>query len=267
VSLLAALLLQAQAAVFAPPATPLHVVTERIQQDESGSHGFRVERVVRFSRDGIGWRAEVRVLSTHADEGAETAAMFHAGYAALMGRTLVMHLDGAGKVVSVDDREAIWAAFCDGIANIVAVHHKETAAARAALAAQIAGPLRAFSPERQLAMLGSLVDVLAAPEAFDAPATRKLRLPAASPLGGQLMLEGTRTTTTAGRYIHTTAQAAGDAPGNGGHVELLTERDADPRTGLVVTGTDTVMTRIGDRESSRISSITVDPLPANAWRD
>jgi hypothetical protein len=256
----------AEAAAFAPPGTPVRVITERVQRDETGSKTFRVERLVRFAREAAGWRAEVLMLSASSDAPADTASMFDAGFTGLAGKTLVFHLDNAGKVLSLDDREALWRDFCDGIAKAVAASRGRTDAERSALAARIAQPLRALPPERQFSAMASLIDVLVYDEATT-PGTRPVRLPARSALGASVTLEGTRTLSRAGNRIHIVTRAEGDV--EGGHMRMDLERDMDPATGLNIADTETVVTRLGEgaaaRESSRVSTVRIDPLPASAW--
>jgi hypothetical protein len=254
--LLAAILLQAQAAVFAPPpGIPYRLVTERVQDDEAGHHGFRVERLVRFTRDGIGWRAEVRVVRAEADDAAE-GARFQAGYSGLAKRTLVFRLDGAGKILSLDDHTAVWEDFLQGVARIAALKGKGDSADRSK---RIADALRALPRPQQLAALAPLAEALIAPEAFDPPGTAAIRQPGASPLGGQVMLEGTRTV-TAGPLTRAVTRAA--AP----DVETVTDRSADPATGLLAASSETAVIRVqGLPETRRTTTIRVEKLAASGW--
>lgn len=267
--LLAAIILQAQAAVFAPPlGVPIRVVTERTQGEDPSRFTVHVERLVRFSRDGIGYRAEVVLTAASASPREDAGTMLQAGFAGLAGRTMVFRVDAAGKVVAVDDRQALWDRFCDSIlAVIVARTGHGSQAEHVALAERMAAPLRGFSPERQQAMLGSLVSALVAEEPGAAPGTRPIRLPGNSPFGGKVELAGTRTVTPAG---HTTTRAAAEVPQQGGaHIELETEDDTDPRTGLVTAHAETLRTTIGEganaRTTERISTVRVTVDPATAW--
>ena len=62
----------AQAAVFAPPlGVPIRVVNERIE----GEWRFRMERLVRFSREGGGYRAEVWMVAARAEGPDKVSAM------------------------------------------------------------------------------------------------------------------------------------------------------------------------------------------------
>jgi hypothetical protein len=258
VPLLAAILLQAQAAVFAPPlGVPIRVVTERTQGDGPSRFTVRIERTVRFARDGIGYRADV--VLTHADSGdrLDTAAMLQAGFAGLAGRPMTFRLDAAGRIVAIDDRQAMWDRLCAGIVAAVAARHGHgTPAERAAVAEQMAAPLRALPPERQQALLGSLVSALVAADANEPPGTRPIRLPGTSPFGGTVELTGTRSIAADGPLVRVTTRAATDVPqagGPGARIELENENDSDPRTGLVTSHSDTVRTTVGTGPAARVT--------------
>lgn len=258
----------AQAAVFAPPpGVPFAVVTERVHGEGPLSVRYRIERRVTFARDGIGWRAEVLLVAADADATAAMETMFEAGYAGLAGRTMVFRLDGAGKVVSIDDRAALWEAFCRGMAALVVKRGDRPRAWLEALAEQVVAPLRALPAERQHAMLASLIGPLIAEEAGEAPGSvRAVRIPGASPFGGPAALEGTRSIAAAGALLRSTTRAAaevvraGEAPGR---VEAEIVRDVDPRTGLLVAGTEVMRTRVGEGASAqsieRITTVRVAP--------
>lgn len=277
IALAAALLIEAQAAAFAPPTDAVFdVVAERVQDDEQGRSRFRIERLIRFARDGEGWRAEVHLLAADAEASGELATMFEAGFARLAGRTLVFRLDAAGRVRGLDDRVALWDAYCRGVADIIASRRASDPADRAAVAERIATPLRMFAPEKQLELLGSLVDAIVAPDA-PAPGSHAVRVPARSPFGGSVTLEGTESVMRAGALLrsHTLASAEVPVPAEreagagAGHVESETTRDVDPATGLFTAVTETVSSRIGSgaevRSSRRVSTTRVTALPASAW--
>ena len=263
---LAAVLLQAQAAVFAPPlGVPISIVTTRTQGDGPSRLTVHVARTVRFARDGIGYRAEVVLTEADTGDRVDTAAMVQAGFAGLAGRPMTFRLDAAGRIVGIDDRQAIWDRFCAGIVAIVAARHGHgTPAERAALAEQMAAPLRALPPERQQAMLGSLVSALVATGGNEPPGTRPIRVPGGSPFGGSVELTGTRSIASDGALTRVTTRAAADVPqadGPGARIELEDENDNDPRTGLVTAHSDTLRTTIGtgaaERVTERLTTVTI----------
>lgn len=267
--LTAALMLQAAMPIaFAPPLdAPIRVVTER----REGPNTYRAEKLIRFSRDGQGYRAEVVVLRGTAEASSQAGSMFDAALESLVGRTMVFRLDGAGKVMAVDDREALWAAFCEGIAAIVMARRGHAKADLAAMAERLAAPLRAFPVERQLAVLGSFVSSLEPDEAERAPGgVRAVRVPGTSPFGGPVTLEGSRTLAASGGVLHNVTRAGADvslparpdAPARSGHVDLEIARDLDLRTGLLRSGSETVEASIGGvAQPERVTTVRVEPAP------
>ncbi|MEZ0242336.1 MAG: hypothetical protein ACAH11_03095 [Sphingomonas sp.] len=253
----------AQSAIFAPPTgVPLRIVTERVQGEGENQWRFRMERLVRFFPEGAGYRAEVVLIASQATgpEGTGAAAMLDAGYAGLIGRTMTFHLDGAGRLVSVDDLDAIWGRFCDGVAAIVKTRRPN--------AEPLVGPLRALPAERRQKILATLVTALVPNDAGEAIGTRPIRLPASSPFGGQVMLQGTRSVERAGITLHGTTRASADVPGQSGatgHVEIEISHDSDPATGLLLGGSETVTTSIGPRRTRRVSIVRVTTEPATPW--
>lgn len=247
----------APAAIFAPPlGVPIRVVNERAE----GEWHFRMERLVRFEREGSGYRAEVWMVDAEATGPDKAGAMMEAGFSGLAGRTLVFHLDAAGKVTAIDDLDGVWARFCDGIAAIVKTKRPD--------AEPLVAPLRALPAERRIAVLASLVTALIAEEAGDPDGSRPIRLPGTSPYGSPVMLTGTRNVERLGITQRSTTRAAADLPPQGGvpaRVEMEISRDSDPATGLITLATERVRTRIGDRTSERLSTARVTLEPAAAW--
>ena len=263
--LTAAILLQAGAAIFAPPLeAPLRVTSERIQ---SGRRQYAMERFVRFVREPGGYRAEVWLEAASSDTLDGTGALYEAGFAALARRTIVFHLDGAGTVRAIDDLPALWEAFCAQVAQATARQRTLTPAAREALAARIAAPLRALPAQRQHALLASLVTAAIAGTAAEPPGVRHVRLPGSSPFGGQVTLAGTRTTTAAAGLLETatlasadvTVPAAAGAPARSGRIELEIRRRFDPRTGLILSASETNRTIVGGTVVERVATTRVTP--------
>lgn len=252
-----------QSAIFAPPAgVPLRVVTERVEGEGRSQWRFRTERLVRFFPEGAGWRAQVVLLASQGSgpEGTGAAEMLDAGFGGLIGFTMTFHLDGAGKLISVDDLDGIWSRFCDGIAAMLK--------ARDANPEPLVGPLRGLAPERRQKILASLVTALVSDDAGQAPGIRPIRLPASSPFGGQMMLQGTHSVERTGITVHGTTRAQADVPGQDGatgHVGLEVSYDSDPATGLVVGGSETVITRVGPRQTRRVSTVRVTAEPGTRW--
>lgn len=247
----------AQANVFAPPlGVPLRVVNERVE----GEWRFRMERLVRFAREGSGYRAEVWMVAAKGEGPDRVGAMMEAGFGGLAGQVMVFHLDAAGKVTAIDDLDAVWARFCDGMVALVKTKH--------ASAEPLVAPIRSLPPERRISVLASLVTILVADEAAEPEGTRPVRLPGSSPYGGRLMLTGTRSIDRLGITQRSTTRAAADLPakdGATGHVEMELVRDSNPATGMIVTIAERVRTRIGTTGTERLSTVSVTAEPATDW--
>ena len=278
--LLAAVLLQASIAApaFAPPlGTPLRIVTERIEISP-GERRYRLERLVRFSKEGAGYRAEA-VLLTNASAAPEALGnLVERGLSALAGRIIVLHLDEQGQVTTVDEMTALWERVCQRIA--------EAAATRPGLpadsaSARLVAPLRALPPERQRALLATLVTAAIMTDSRELPGSvTPVRLPGASPFGAPVTLEGTRRTATADNglvQVSTTASAKVDlpvqagAPARTGSVSLDRQRAFDPRTGRLSAATDTVRnvseTGPAARETLLVTRSRIENADPAAWPD
>lgn len=255
--LLAAFVLQASAATFAPPLdTPLRVTTERIEKGRR----YAAERLVRFLAEPGGYRAEVRMRSAASDTQDLTGALYEAGFGALAGRLLVFHLDSAGAVIAIDDMAALWEAFCRRVGEVAAQRKSLAAPDAAKLAERIAAPLRAMPVERQRAMLASWITALIAPEAREPAGERPVRVPGVSPFGGAVTLEGTRSVTRFPRGLRGVTRASADvAQGErAGHIDYELIEDLDPETGLLIESRLIQKTRAGTVETMRITTLKVE---------
>ena len=267
------LIVAVQAAVFAPPLDmTLRIVTEREQPEGAEILRFRSERLIRFSRDGVGYRADVVVLAAEAKAPRDVAAMFESGYSGLAGRVITFRLDGAGRVVAIDQREAVWEAFSAGVATLAMQDKGSNAQDRAAMSEQVAAPLRALPADRQLELLASLVSAVVAEEADAVPGVQAVQMPGSSPFGGALTLTGTRSIAATEGGLRSTTRAAADALQAGkpvARVELENVRETDTRTGLLRHTSETVRTRMGEGDrailSARVTSLTVEPAEPGAW--
>lgn len=249
--LLAAIVLQASAASFAPPLdSPLRVVSER----REGPRAFRLERDLRFFREGAGYRVEVVLRAATGETPDGSGALYEAGYAALVGTPILFHLDAAGELTAIDDMPSLWERYCARVAQVAAERRVLAPADRSKLAARIAAPLRALPPEKQRAMFASLASAVIAEEPI-APGSTPVRLPASSAYGSAAPLDGTRTVAPlpAG-LLRATTHAASDT------VTLDQVTELDPRTGLIVRASKTERIRLGTLETLRTTRVTVEPL-------
>lgn len=275
--LLAAILLQASVAApaFSPPLdTALRIVTERTETAQEARH-YRLERLVRFRKEAGGFRAEALLVRQRVAGPEALGNLVERGLAALAGRTVTLHLDAKGQVVAVEDMAALWEQLCQGIAS--------AAASRPNLApgdmARLVAPLRALPPERQRALLATLVTAAIMTDPWDSVGTAApVRLPGASPFGTPVTLAGTRSTETAENgllRVRTIASAAiaipaqDAAPARNGAVALDRRRLFDPRTGMLADATDTVRNTSGSgaeaRETLLVTHVRIEPAGAESW--
>ncbi|MDV3455520.1 hypothetical protein RZN05_00880 [Sphingomonas sp. HF-S4] len=274
--LIAAVLLQAAVAApaFAPPLdTPLRIVAERIETSPV-ERRYRLERLVRFHREGEGYRAEA-VLLANATSGPEALGnLVERGLTALAGRTIVLHLDSRGQVIEVDDMAALWERVCAHIAEAVSSRRSLSPDESSMLATRLVAPLRALPPDRRRALLATLVTAAITADPVEAPgATAAVELPGTSPFGTPLTLAGTRRTEAAGSLLRITTTATatvtlppeGPAPARTGSVSLKRIRTVDPRTGLLATATDTVRNLAGTRETRLVTHTRVEIASPSAW--
>jgi hypothetical protein len=267
-----------QAQVFAPPlGIPIEIVSER-RETGARERSFTLRRLIRFAGEGDGYRAEVMVRDARSEGPAALTNMVEAGFAALAGRTIVVRLDRAGRLVSVEDMTAHWERFCDGIAGIASTRRSATSPEREALARRVSGPLRALPPDRQRDMLGTLVTAIVAEAADPVGEARPVQLPGASPFGRPALLQGTRRTSrTANGGTEAVTQASADvslpaegaAPARSGRLTLDVTRRTDPGTGLVTWGSDTLVTTTGTGTDAavtrRTTTISSRKLPPGSW--
>lgn len=264
---------------FQPPLdAPIRIVMERVEMLPA-ERRYRLETAARFARDGDGYRAEVRIVDSGAQSPAALASMVEHGFAAMAGRTIVMHLDPAGRLTAIDDLPQLWERFCQAVADNAVFRPNLAPAQAAALSARIAAPLRAFPDARQRETLGGLLSPALAIEPVDAVGTRTaVRVPGASPLGGAVMLIGTRDTKAVGPAlveVVTLAEAdvamaaEGSAPARTGHVALERRQRFDPATGMVVEAVDSRRTtsRSGTEARTAMLVTTTRVERGPAWQN
>jgi hypothetical protein len=247
--LLAAYLLQAATLSFSPPLdAPLRVTSERRED----ARLYRLERQLRFAREDQGYRADVTLRAATGETPDSSGTLYEAGYGALIGTPITFHLDRAGTVTAIDDMPALWERFCTRVAEVAAARRALAPAERDRLAARIATPLRALPPERQRAMLASLVAVAIADE-DPAPGTHPIRLPANSAYGSAAPLDGTLAVTPLPDGLLRSTTRASSAT-----VTLERIVDSDPATGMIRRNSKTLTVRAGGLEKTTITAITVE---------
>ena len=254
--MIAAFLLAAQAATFAPPLDrPLRASTETTRTDAGVIRRFTNARRIVFRRAGTGYRAEVTIeAGAPVAEGYDDpAAMFRAGFARIAGRTVALHLDTAGRVTAIEDQAAVWKAFLDGIAALAPAGTGDLERKRAGRIRATLSVLTPMPPERQRATLASLVEPLIAADiaaAGEAP-PRAVQLPATSPYG-TVQLDGIRTVRRVAEGLEVLVAAEGAVATAGpdgtaqGRMSLETFRRIDPESALVTESREEIRTRLPD---------------------
>lgn len=258
--MLEALALATAAAPFNPPlGVPLAYVSREDRLIGGRTLHFESRRRLIFTREREGFRATIRFERAATDAGDDMAAMFQTAMASLVGRPIVLHLDAAGAVASIDDAEATWTALCDAIAALPGDDGKRARAGRFAAA------LRTLPAAQRMAMLGSLVaPLVAGADATLAPgSTQPISIRARPPLPPGATLTGDQHVTRGadGRLtLHATA--AGDAPAAGGSAHVTADRDRtiDPATGLVMATHDHMSAAIGPETITADTRVTLAPV-------
>ena len=266
--MIAAILFAAQAASFAPPLDqPLRAVTETSRTDAGVTRRFANARRILFRRSATGYRAEVTIEpgSPAVSGEDDPIAMFRAGFARIAGRTVVLHLDPAGRVSAIEGQETIWKAFLDGIAALAPPGSGDLDRRRAGQIRAILAALAPMPPERQRATLATLVEPLIAADiaAAGESSPRPIRVPAGSAFGGA-QLDGIRAVRRERGHLIVSVSAAGDVTQRTptgqatGRVTLETVRRVDPASGLVLESSDTVRTEIaGAPPATRLTVTTI----------
>lgn len=259
--MIAAILLAAQtgAVTFAPPLDrPLRTVTEATRTDAGVTRRFTSARRIVFRRAATGYRAEVTIESGEpaAAGDDDPTAMFRAGFARIAGRTVVLHLDAAGRVTAIDDQAVVWKSFLDGIAALAPAGTGDLDRKRAGRIRAILAALAPMPPERQRATLATLVEPLIAADIAAAGQSppRPVKVPAGSAFGGA-QLDGLRTVRKVAGTLEVVVTADGiitmagpDGPLQG-RISLETLRRVAPQSGLVVESLETRRTHTGDGSS------------------
>jgi hypothetical protein len=280
--LFAAALVQAivPAPAFAPPiAAPLRIVTERVESSAGEERRYRLERLVRFTPEEQGYRAEVVLLGNDSKAPDALANLVERGLSSLTGRTIVIHLDKGGRLIAIDDMSALWETVCRGIADAVAARRSLEQGEAAKLATRLTGPLRALPAERQRTLVGSLVTAAISGDPLEASGTiTPVELPGTSPFGGAITLQGTRRSEDAGGdLMRSTTNAAAQVqlpfelggPARSGSVALERVRVISRSTGMLESATDTTRTASGGGSEARttllVTRIRIQAAASTDW--
>ncbi len=218
---------------FSPPlGVPLAYTATETRNDAGVERRFRSERQLVFRRAENGFVAEVTLTRADSAAADEVAGMFAAALGALEGRTIRIHLDRAGAVMSVEDGDALWERLLTALATMAPPGKAEHARA-------LSAALRKLPPGARTAMLGSLVTPLIADdEAALTPGSKAAAsIRARSPAGAPITIPATRhVSSTADGLLAIKTHAESDIPAPGGeqaHLTIDRRRLIDPATGLV----------------------------------
>ncbi|QIG79609.1 hypothetical protein [Stakelama tenebrarum] len=245
------MLLQPAAAdpAFRPPTdTALIVETRRVQTEAAAQSVFTATRRIRFAREQGGYAATVTVISVEGQSPGDAGALFEAGYGFLLGRSVTVHLDAAGNVVSVDNLDMLWRDLCASLAErFVAARGIADSERRDRMVAQVAAALRAWPEDRRRAAFASMVTDIVAPDALPRAGTSEpVRVPGHAPDGERIILTGTAATRAQGPLLYVLTEASGEQAGERPvRIARSEELVFDPATGLIRRHVERSRTEIG----------------------
>lgn len=225
----------APAATFAPPVgVVLRQSTEEVREDGRARRAFRIARDIVFASEPTGFRATVTLRDATADGSPLEKQNYRAANAPLLARPVVIHIDHAGKLRSIDDLAGVWAAWSGGLA---ATRSSGSTAEGDAIRARLA----MLPPERIAAMIGSMVTELVVPAAERVPVVARPVSLASPPPFSTIMLNGTASATAEGDRLRVRLVATGEAPATSdrpaARIAVTAHRLVDTQSGLLRSAT------------------------------
>ncbi|QGP81333.1 hypothetical protein GL174_17885 [Sphingobium sp. CAP-1] len=197
---------------FAPPVgrtLRYHIEQHRPVGDRISS--FSATRDLRFEKAGDGYVLAATLRAIDSDAPASGAESYRAALGPLVGIEMRFRLDGHGRIVAVDDRDAVWAKVLAGVDTMLAGFAPDSERHRAAQRVQAL--FASLSPEGRLALLAGEFQplFLFSGSSVEDGAGRGLRTMAGSPLGRPVPVEGTLTVAAqAGDGLDLDEKLAGD---------------------------------------------------------
>lgn len=176
---------------FAPPVDRAFTyLIEQHRPVDGKSARFTSVRNLRFTRAGEGYTLIATLREIDSDAAEHRAAPYRAAMGPLIGLELHFRLDDRGRIVSLDDAEAVWAKVRNGVDAMLAGFPPDSDRYRAAKNVQAL--FAALSPESRLALLAGEFQplFLFAGVTVEDGAGRQLRTQAGSPLGRPVPVEG-----------------------------------------------------------------------------
>ena len=225
-----------------------HIEQER---DEAGViRRYATDRTVRFRRTPAGLTAELTIESVAGGLSNGPGAMFERAFATLKGRPIVYRLSDSGEVTDVVDRQMLWTTLIDAVSA-----QGGGDAARTAMLQKLTAPLRALPERQQVAMLGSMLTTLLAPEVVRrgvVPA-HDIHQRAMPPFDGGSEVTGTERIHAQGSALVEEQRLSGDVVANGGRasgrrISTITRR-VDATSGMIL-DQQTVVRIESDRATS-----------------
>ncbi|WP_294323241.1 hypothetical protein [uncultured Sphingomonas sp.] len=229
------------------------------QRDDAGAvRRYTTDRSVRFRRTADGLVADMVIETVDGSLSGGPGAMFERAFATLRGRPIRYRLSDRGEVTDVIDRAAIWSALVDAIAA-----QGGSDPAKSAMLARLTAPLRAMPERQQVAMLGSMLTNLLAPDVLrlGVQPERPVRRPGAPPFGAGSEVTGTERIHAEGRELIAEERLTGDIAATGGRPggrrTSSMVRAVDAATGMIVRQTSTVRIESGNAISIATTRITL----------
>lgn len=236
-----------------------HIEQER---DEAGTiRRYATDRTVRFRRTPDGLVAQLTIDSVAGGLSDGPGAMFERAFATLKGRPIVYRLSDRGEVTGVVDRETVWTALIDAVAA-----QDRGDPAKKAMLQRLTAPLRAMPERQQVAMLGSMLTTLLAPDVVrrGVVAQHDIRQRATPPFDGGSEVTGTERIHAQGNALVEEQRLSGDVVASGGkasgrRTSTITRR-VDATSGMILTQQTTVRIDSDNATSIATTRITQRPL-------
>ncbi|WP_242415591.1 hypothetical protein [Sphingomonas panni] len=235
-----------------------HIEQER---DEAGVvRRYATDRTVRFRRTPTGLTAEMTIDSVAGGLSDGPGAMFERAFATLLGQPIVYRLSARGDVIDVMDRAVLWAKLIDAVSA-----QSKGDPARTAMLQKLTAPLRTLPEQQQVAMLGSMLSTLLAPDVVRRGVIpqRDIRQQGKPPFDGGSDVTGTERIHAEGTALVEEQRLSGAVVARGGAVSgrriSLVTRRVDGRSGMILAqqtvvriesglAMSTATTRISQRE-------------------